>query len=369
MGRGGIINTMKKSMPELADLTSQLAIRESHLDNLMRSPMSEVFKDISSLKISMPEYAYAERFRDAFLHLERESGSMAGLLKVSREFQVTVENFAKPWREMEGSIAAVADHARWLNESLSMHSLAIRERATFAEKVVADVVRVGFDPKFGLGSAERMGVLDNSVGLTHALGNVFRDYSAELIASLPPGLTSAPSNNVLLDARLLQTFALEPELEPDAALTTDVTTDTSEILGRIDPRLPQLLAGARLANTSTNPDRVRHVCASLREMYTHCFHTLAPDDDVVAWSTDPRDFKDGSPTREARFRYMCRNLPRASSLLSFMKCDAKAAIEFYQLLNGGLHGLESSIGPAHLEALIIRMEGLVKFIALMAETR
>src|SRR5712691_2518278 len=73
-----------------------------------------------------------------------------------------------------------------------------------------------------------------------------------------------------------------------------------QVLGGLNSALPKLWLGAMLASMSTNPDRVRHVATSLRELVMHVVRILAPDHVVMSRQASSTEMVNGRPTRAAR---------------------------------------------------------------------
>ncbi len=128
-----------------------------------------------------------------------------------------------------------------------------------------------------------------------------------------------------------------------------------------DPSLQPLLAGAHEALRGDNPDRVRHVTVSLRELLTHVLHALAPDDQVLEWARD-RGLTDGSrPTRRARLLYICRSID-CDALGVFLEQDTQSTLAFMNALSSGTHVAAPRLTSGQLRALVARMESLLVFL-------
>ena len=77
-----------------------------------------------------------------------------------------------------------------------------------------------------------------------------------------------------------------------------------QVLGRLNSAFPILWLGANLASMSANPDRVRHVATSLRELVMHVVRTLAPDHVVISMQGSSAEIVNGRPTRASRLRFI-----------------------------------------------------------------
>ena len=122
-----------------------------------------------------------------------------------------------------------------------------------------------------------------------------------------------------------------------------------------------LLNGARQSLQSDNPDRARHVTTSVRELFTHILHGLAPDDEIRKWTTDESHFYNNRPTRRARLLYICREFS-CDPLTKFVEDDVRAALTLIGSLNAGTHVVESKLTYPQLEAVVYRVESLALFL-------
>jgi hypothetical protein len=153
--------------------------------------------------------------------------------------------------------------------------------------------------------------------------------------------------------------------EPEPVKYDDLILETDEC---IDKNLPQLgsgytkmWVGAKQALTSTNPDRVRHFSASVRELMTQLLHKMAPDQQIRQWSTSPDDFANDKPTRRARLNYICRAL-NDGAYSNFLSKDITAMIGLFDLFQVGTHGVEPDLNDDQLFAIQFRVESTMRFL-------
>lgn len=139
------------------------------------------------------------------------------------------------------------------------------------------------------------------------------------------------------------------------------------LLERVNPALVRPYVGAQEALKSGNPDKVRHVLVSLRELIGHLLRSLGPDKAVVAWipagAEKLLDDK-GRPTRKARVLYICRNVQN-EPLSDFVRADTAAAVALIGLYDR-LHELEASLTPEQLRALMLRTTSFIVYIIQLA---
>ena len=209
------------------------------------------------------------------------------------------------------------------------------------------------------------------------LGMLTRSYR-ELVAAaatrpartahLPRG-TVYPSTEYLHHVEMLGYVSIVADDEDHPATIIDASLDAAspgvdDVLRQFDTSLYRLLAGARAALASKNPDRTRHVATSLRELLMHVLHALAPDQDVKAWAAEPGLVENGRPTRRGRLLYICRKIGEGS-LADFVQRDVSANLAFMDSLNAGTHVLQSSLTPTQLEAVVVRTESMLLYLLQM----
>lgn len=145
--------------------------------------------------------------------------------------------------------------------------------------------------------------------------------------------------------------------EIEGATRHDVGALLSDLGGEF---LTQMI-GARTARRSSNPDRSRHVCVSLRELLTGVLHELAPDEEIVRWRTGPGLIEDGRPTRRGRVLYLCRHI-NSGVCEQFVESDVKLTLALFQALQAGTHGRQITLTDSQLDALILRVETQLVFL-------
>lgn len=135
----------------------------------------------------------------------------------------------------------------------------------------------------------------------------------------------------------------------------------TKYLPNIDEKLLRLWNGAMQAYDSNNLEKARHFMCSIRELFTHFLHILAPDNDMKKWTSDPSYFYHGMPTRKSRFEYILRNL-KSNRFVELKKNEIKAAIEFIIILQEGTHSLESEFTASDLVIIKSKAEATIKFL-------
>jgi hypothetical protein len=144
-------------------------------------------------------------------------------------------------------------------------------------------------------------------------------------------------------------------------ISDDVPILLDELLLSLDHRLIKLLEGARKSLHSDNPDRVRHVTVSLRELCTHVVRYLAPDQAIREWSSEPGYYDKGNPTRRARLLFIVRN-QNSCQIPNFTENYVKYALSLITALNSGSHSIEPETSSVQLQKLMRNIEVLLIFL-------
>ncbi|MCL5733995.1 MAG: hypothetical protein M1274_00155 [Actinobacteria bacterium] len=141
-----------------------------------------------------------------------------------------------------------------------------------------------------------------------------------------------------------------------------------DLLVQFNKPLGALLDGARRSADGDNPDRVRHVATSLRELITQVLHGLAPDEQIRGWTADPAMFHKNRPTRRARLLYVVRDLD-SDQLADFVERDVNAALSFVDFLSAGTHVADSRLTTTQIKSVVARAESLLVFLLQLGNSR
>lgn len=205
----------------------------------------------------------------------------------------------------------------------------------------------------------------------HLLASVERAPTAVL--TVPPLVTAMPVVEVFNDADLIVAISapgVSEEIvelaEVRQAIASETQTDLRRLLDRLDPALLQLLEGAEAAFRQRGPDWVRHFATSLRELFTHVLHRLAPDENVRAWSSAQEHYSNGRPTRRARLLYICREI-NFGPFEDFIDTDVDSALECVGVFQGGTHAVDAGLNDKQVQILRARMESILRQMLLAAE--
>lgn len=185
------------------------------------------------------------------------------------------------------------------------------------------------------------------------------------LAELAPVVTQRPPLEVYREADLLEEITIpEDEQSPSEDEGIGLAPEERPLedwLHQLDPNLANMLRGARAAIRESNPDRARHVTTSVRELFTHVLHRLAPDDGVRGWNRADNYYQNGRPTRRARLLYINRGI-NVDPLSEFVDADVDSALTLINALHAGTHGITSRLTDRQLQAMVDRIESLLVFL-------
>jgi hypothetical protein len=178
-----------------------------------------------------------------------------------------------------------------------------------------------------------------------------------------PETAKIPAQDYYVASRILKIISVDddPEIDNFEKLETEIREENKDAIGKYLPlvhiNLPDLWSGALQAMKSQNPDKIRHMIISLRELYTHVLHILAPDDAVYKWDEKQEHYNDGKPTRKGRFLYICRNLNGSNSQFAkLLKTEIDATLAMVNLFQGGTHSIKPIFSLEELEFIKIKAD-------------
>ena len=246
-------------------------------------------------------------------------------------------------------------------------------RLTATERLMADIDFEAIRSRFQIEKPVISGLensVANAVASYGSLAESMRDISD--IMRLPAFVLPGATREIYATSFALKTLRPryernEEEIETEIQLVADAELETSSCLAhlqRIDPGLARPYIGARGALHSTNADRARHILSSLRELWSHLLRRLAPDHLVTAWILGVADQKallhEGKPTRQARVRYICRELNN-DPLAEFLTHDTRALVKLLELFNRA-HELETELTDEQLRAILLKSDSWLMYI-------
>lgn len=216
--------------------------------------------------------------------------------------------------------------------------------------------------------------MDESLGRRLlSLSDSYRDLFAGLprIGSpLPRFVTELPARDLVVKSTIVssRTADFEPA---DAKIDLDdpayARADVDLMLAELNPDYVTVLDEAFEALAGKSLGRVRHALVSLRELITHVLHDLSPDAELIAWSTDPKHFDKGKPTRAGRYLYICRFVTYGA-YGDYLKKSSKMTSAFFELMNV-LHNVRPEVGDFQLRLMLTDAIGTLRFLLRTARYR
>ncbi|MHB8118516.1 MAG: pPIWI-associating nuclease domain-containing protein [Methanothrix sp.] len=182
---------------------------------------------------------------------------------------------------------------------------------------------------------------------------------------LPPIASELAARELFTATTLVKSIFVGEELneyDETEIIKEKISIETNDklhlLLLKLDPELVNLWLGAKEAISSDNPDNARHFNVSLRELFTHVLHKLAPDKEIKSWSANPDDFKDGRPTRDARLRYIYREI-NDDSFGTLIKKFNSFSLELMDFLNRCTHKPRINMGDMQFRVIMMQIELLI----------
>jgi hypothetical protein len=215
--------------------------------------------------------------------------------------------------------------------------------------------------------------------LTNSYTKLFESFESNQssLISLSPTLLKYPSVEFFNEINIIESITTDADLdiyfeheEEINQFKEDIKKETEntieQLLGELNPKFINLLSGARhVLSDLSNPDRIRHFASSLRDLFTHVLHQIAPDNKIKTWSTSSQDYSsDGRPTRRARLLYICRELNN-KPYSDFLNKDIDAVLKLLDLFQRGVHEVTAELTDLQLRMMLIRMEGVLTTLLLV----
>jgi hypothetical protein len=271
------------------------------------------------------------------------------------------------WMDFKGLYAPkLSDHL-----FLESHFSQIAQISALAQSALAvmDFSQIGAG--FSVTEEIRASFAGKFEGFTNSYANLFRSFEVPetSLFTLPPGISELPTIEYFNSADLLESTV--PKFDPDeyeeerVLVRTGIRESTYDSiiiqLSEVNQGWVDMLAGAREAFRSTNPDKTRHCITSLRELVREIMQHFSPDKHIETWSTSETDFHNKRPTRRARLQYISRNINHGP-FTEFVEKDIAAILAAIDLFQAGTHAANSKLTEAQVAALIARVESTILFL-------
>jgi hypothetical protein len=242
------------------------------------------------------------------------------------------------------------------------------EYSLFAEKSLSAFNWSEIGSKVGLSDTAK-GVLSESfLGLSNDYSELLKSYSLKprTFVEINPILTKTTPIEFYTGANFLESISTVKEISSqEEHLKKEIQYENEftlqQYLPKINPGLLNMWKGAIETFNSNNSDKVRQFTVSLRELFGHLMHTLAPDEAIKKWTIDEIYYDKGKPTRRARLHYICRNISN-QPFNKFVEKDIQSTIEFIAIFQDGTHSIESGFTQQQLIAMKSKAETTLKFL-------
>ena len=254
--------------------------------------------------------------------------------------------------------------------ALSLQSSIIKatEFSLFAEKSLYAVTTENLGSRITLAAEPKNYLTSSFLGLSDSYSTLLKSFESNPLSytNISPSISRIAPIEYFSTANLLEAISVEEDITPEEELLKNEIQYENEILlssylPRIDAGLYKMWKGAIEAYNSNNSDKVRHFSTSIRELYTHLFHILAPDEAIKKWTIDQTYYHEGRPTRKARLLFICRNINN-DPFKTFVKKDVDATIAFIDIFQKGTHDIDPVFSPNHLVTIKNKAENTLKFL-------
>lgn len=243
------------------------------------------------------------------------------------------------------------------------------ELSVFAEKSLVSFPWDNLGSKINITEPIKGLISSNFLEISQRYSSLLKSFEENPIsfAEVSPTLTKSAPIEYFTGANLLEAISVDEEqIAEEEIIKNEILLGNESsltlYLSRLDTELTKMWQGANAALSSSNPDKVRHFSASIRELFTHVTHILAPDEQIKKWSNDSSLYdKEGKPTRKARLLFICRNISN-DPLTKFVEKDVSATVEFLGLFQEGTHAITASFSEHQLIALKARAESTLRFL-------
>ncbi len=242
------------------------------------------------------------------------------------------------------------------------------EYSLFAEKSLSNFSWTDIGQKIGLSDVSKGIIGDSFLALSADYSELLKSFGANPSSyiDLSPSLTKLAPVDYYTGANFLELISTDEEISTEEVLLKNEIQYENEYslntyLPMVHSGLLNMWKGAIETFNSSNSDKVRQFTVSLRELFGHVLHLLAPNDEINKWTTKDSFYHVGKPTRKARLHYICRNISN-KPFNKFVEKDIQATIEFIDIFQDGTHSIESGFTQQQLIAIKSKAETTLKFL-------
>ena len=283
---------------------------------------------------------------------------------------LSVANFDKIGKCLDKSLHLWHHKQELTNKAISAqiavqsHFTRLSEIAYYSERYLSMLGLYQIGASIKLSQQDRYNILIAHNALISSYTEYFNTYAYNIdnIVLKAPSLSLLPSIEVYTNNRFINDISLHENVISDLDSTIIEETDNAldALLINVDPRLLRIWRGAKESIISSNPDRIRHLLISLRELFTHLLQILAPDGELLLWSKDPINYHNDKPTRKSRLKYICRKINQ-QPLCEFVDKDIDSILSYIDVLQRN-HQIEINMKDSQLKSLLLKAETTMRFI-------
>lgn len=186
--------------------------------------------------------------------------------------------------------------------------------------------------------------------------------------NINPSITRIIPAERFAGSNLLEVISVEEEerqqntREAVIQLSNDNEISLHLYLPKVKNGLVNMWTGAVQTLQSDNIEKQRHFIVSLRELFTHVMHELAPDKSIKNWSQNPQHYdKNNKPTRKARLEYIYRDINN-KEFGDFFSKDIEATLTFIDIFQKATHRIENNFSDQQLLAIKAKAETTLNFM-------
>lgn len=270
--------------------------------------------------------------------------------------------------DLTGAIKNYAKTNELFSYGIQSSLIKATELNLFAEKSLSKFSWETVGDRIKIGAVEKTYIQNSFLDFSTDFSTLLKTYNPNKgsIITTNPELIKLPSVEYFTSSNLIEAITTEEDVSTEEEIVkTDIQYENEyslmQWLPKIDEGLIKMWKGAIEALNSNNSDRIRHFVTSIRELYTHLFHILAPDQEIVNWSKSADDFANGRPTRKARLSFICRNISD-EPFKKFVNKDIEATLAFIDLFQKGTHSIDPIFTTNHLITIKCKAETTLRFL-------
>lgn len=392
-----VIEHLTGQTNKLNTLTTQIGkiYSNPYLDNGLFSAaakMQSQFSKLNSFHHLLPALSNNQKTSSAIEMLRSTSIAIAGLNSKSAIQQI-VESFSNQnkihfqadlitsaviGKSFYNSINTPANSEiiKAIFGNLAISTLALQSNFTkasafsvFAEKSLLSFPWQDLGKSINLAQSTKKLITSRFVDLSTNYFALYKSFEINPISftELSPALTKSVPIEYYTGANLLETISTDIDNDDaDEELTKNEIIYENEynlnsLLPKLNSGLLKMWQGSVEAFNSNNSDKVRHFMVSLRELFTHVMHNLAPDNEITNWTNNGDYFDNGKPTRKARLHYIYRNIAN-DPFNKFVDRDVEATLSFIGMFQQGTHSIDNPFTEKQLAAIKSKAESTLKFL-------